>query len=111
MNLNNEELLFHFNQVGNRILEHRYRYYILNENVISDFEYDYLERYYKEIASKLNLPDTALDMVGFDITKPGAFEAKQRVDNNQDNYSLWIVSMKPIWERIHLPRKQRKLKT
>lgn len=52
------------------ILEHKYRYYILDSPIIEDFEYDLLEREYESLAKKLSLDPTATNMVGFDLSRP-----------------------------------------
>jgi NAD-dependent DNA ligase len=54
------------------ILEHRYRYYILGESIISDFQYDQLEIEYKNLCEKLEVPAYACDMIGYDLTRPSA---------------------------------------
>ena len=106
--MSQEERLTHFEQLGSRLLEHRYRYYILDEPVIQDSEYDYLERYYKLLANELGLPDTAINMVDYDLSRLDAQEAKVRVDSKQDHHSLWIAEMRPIWEELGSPAKERK---
>lgn len=46
------------------LLEHRYRYYVLNQPIISDYEYDILEKKYLETApekSLMRLPGSDLE--------------------------------------------------
>lgn len=45
-----------------KCLEHRYRYYVLNEPIISDYEYDILEKEAKknDINGILNTPGSSL---------------------------------------------------
>jgi hypothetical protein len=101
------ERLTHFQQIGSRLLEHRYRYYVLDEPVVQDSEYDHLERYYKRLATELNLPDTTADMVDYDLSRLDAQEAKARVDSKTDNHSLWIAAMTPVWDKLGPPAKDR----
>lgn len=44
-------------------LTHRYRYYVLNQPVISDYEYDMLEREAKKVDTEglLNVPGSDLE--------------------------------------------------
>jgi len=82
----------------NRLLEHRYRYYILCEPALSDAEYDYLEKFYNDEANKACVKQ--MDMVDFDINDPLAIEAAKRVDSKTDYYSLWLAEMKPVWDKL-----------
>lgn len=43
------------------ILIHRYLYYVLNQPIISDFEYDILEKEAKKIYPELNTPGSSLE--------------------------------------------------
>lgn len=47
----------------NILLEHRYRYYILGEPIISDYSYDMLEREYLKVAPE----DSLIRLPGSDL--------------------------------------------
>ena len=51
-----------FIRLGWLLLEHKYRYYILNSPTISDHEFDTLEAEYRKLAEILELPPSASDM-------------------------------------------------
>lgn len=106
-----EEKLKYHKDIGDRLLEDRYRYYELDDNVITDAEYDRREKMYELISTELNIEPTATNMVGWDITKPGALEAKNRVDNGEDHHQLWINEMMPIWDRLGPPKVYKDLYT
>jgi len=55
-----------FIELGWQLLEHKFRYYILAEPIIKDYDYDMLEKEYDALADELNLPKSASDMVDFD---------------------------------------------
>jgi NAD-dependent DNA ligase len=57
-------------QLSWQILEHKYRYYILLETIISDYEYDMLEKEYEALCVKLGVDATATNMVDFDMNRP-----------------------------------------
>lgn len=103
-----EEKHQYYIDLGNRLLEHRYRYYIQDNPVLEDWIYDFIERMYKAVSSELNLKDIAIDMVDFDYTKPGAQEAANRVLEGVDHYSVNEERLKGIWKRIGSPRYIRK---
>lgn len=99
-----EEKEEHFLKVHARLLEHRYRYYSKDHPVIDDSEYDYLERYYKFLVAELEVPPpTILDMVDFDFKRADAQLAATRVEANCDGNSLWMNSMKPVWDVLGMP--------
>lgn len=68
-----------FKNLGWLLLEHKFRYYILQKPIISDYEFDKIETSYRSLAKKLGLPPTASDMVGFDMTRPSAQRAAMKV--------------------------------
>lgn len=74
------EKVAHMETVGHRLLEHRYRYYILDAPILADWVYDYIERYYECVAQDMGLPAIASNMVDFDLSRVDAQEAKARVD-------------------------------
>ncbi len=87
-----------------RVLEHRYRYYVLDAPVLLDFEYDFLERtYIAECYKAGQSPVTDTDGIGWSDIQPDYVAAKLRVDNGTDYYSLWLKDMKPVWLRLGLP--------
>jgi hypothetical protein len=104
--LTDQEHLEYLDKLYGRLLENRYRYYVLDDNVISDFEYDFIERSYNEMAQKAGVK--LMEMVDFDPNDPLAIEAKNRVDSGTDSHSLWVKSMEPIWEQIGRTKKQEK---
>lgn len=95
----------HAQDVYERILEHRYRYYIKDEAVISDGEYDYLERYCKVIWDAVGLVCPLFEMVDFKMTHPACAAAARRVELGMDSYNEWLEEMKPTWERVGMPKK------
>lgn len=54
-----------FIKLGWEILEHKFRYYVLSEPIIRDYDYDLLEKQYDSLADSLGLPKSATDMVDF----------------------------------------------
>lgn len=101
-----EEMVLYLEQLYNRLLEHRYRYYVLDHPVIDDHEYDYIERYYNFLAQEHNVKQ--MEMVDFNPNDLLAIEAKNRVDSETDFYSIWHKSMVPVWDKLGLPHKKRK---
>lgn len=93
----------YFDLLGLRVLAHRYRYYVLDDSVVSDFEYDYIERYYEAIANDLKVRPLTQDLVGFSSSDSHCSLVKSLVDNNQDDYSKWVDTMNPIWIDLGLP--------
>lgn len=106
--MNKEEKLKYYTDLGNRCQEHRYRYYALDDSVISDFEYDYMEKMYKAVSREMNLKDVAIDMVDWDITKPGALETKRRMLLGIDYYSMHRNELELVWKKLGKPRYVRK---
>jgi len=51
------------------LIEHKYRYYVMINPIITDYEFDMMEKEYRELAEELDVPPTASDMVGFDDSK------------------------------------------
>ncbi len=49
-----------------QLLEHKFRYYILDRPKIEDYEYDLLEKEYDRLAIELGQPQSVSNMVGFD---------------------------------------------
>lgn len=92
--LTNSEKLEYLERLGERLLEHRYRYYIKCDPVIADFLYDYLERYYEAVALDLGVDPIASVMVDFDLKREDAQAAMYRVDTGTDNHSLWLSSIR-----------------
>lgn len=80
-----------FIALGWLLLEHKCRYYVLNDSIIDDHSYDMLEKAYDKLAEELKLPKSASDMVGFDETRPacqsvmrklGIYRFKRKRDRN-----------------------------
>lgn len=59
-----------FQELGWQVLEHKCRYYVFMRPIISDFEYDMIEKEYDALAKELGVPPTASDMVDFDDSRP-----------------------------------------
>lgn len=79
-----------FIKLGWSLLEHKYRYYILNNPQISDHEFDQLESEYRNLAEQLELIPSASDMVDFNMTRPACIHAAIKVHGLQfDNESLY----------------------
>ena len=53
-----------------KILRAKYHYYIKDNPIMSDYEYDMMEREYDNLCNNLGIKPTASDMVGFDIKRP-----------------------------------------
>lgn len=77
-----------------RLLEHRYRYYVLGEAVISDLEYEYIESIHRKISEELGLPSIFENMVDFDFKLPPCQDAKERVESQTDGYSMRLREVK-----------------
>lgn len=105
LSLTPQESIEYFHKLGKRVLAHRYRYYVLDDSVIPDWEYDLLERLYEALASELNLPSVIADMVGYDLNDPLALEVKGLVDAELDDYSLWANDMQKIYAVLGLPKR------
>ena len=99
-----EEKLEYLDKLYDRLLEHRYRYYILHDPILEDWVYDWMEKYYNRMAEESDAK--IMKMVDFDSNDPLAIAAKNRVDSETDNYSLWEKEMKPIWDRLGKTRKE-----
>lgn len=106
MELTPEENLQYLNDFYNRLLEHRYRYYILDNPVLNDFEYDWLEREYNKLASQAGVK--LMEMVDFNLNDPLAIEAGNRVEAGTDYHSLWEKEMEPVWTKLGKTNKQQK---
>lgn len=100
--LNPQEKIEYLDRLYDRLLEHRYRYYILSHPVIEDWLYDHVEKYYNELAASNNVRQ--MDMVDFDVKDPRAQAAALRVNSGKDYYSIWEAEMKPVWNKLGLPR-------
>jgi NAD-dependent DNA ligase len=88
----------YLNDLYDRLLENRYQYYVLADPVLEDWLYDWIERYYNDLALKHG--SKIMDMVDFDLKCPRAQAAAKRVDAKQDHHSLWELSMKPVWDKL-----------
>lgn len=89
--------------LGDRLLSHRYRYYVLDDPELVDYEYDYLETYYEKLCAENGVKSVIVDMVGYDMNVLKAKEAAKAVEAWQDYYSVWLDGMFPTWRRIGLP--------
>jgi NAD-dependent DNA ligase len=68
-----------YNTLSWKILEAKYRYYILSEPTITDYEYDLMEKEYDSLADELGLPKTASDMVDFKSDRPSCQAVIEKV--------------------------------
>ncbi len=48
------------------ILKYKYHYYEKSKPLITDYQYDMIEKKYEALCEELGQPPTACDMVGFD---------------------------------------------
>jgi len=82
-----------FIKLGWELLEHKYRYYILNGQTISDYEFDQMEAEYRKLAEELGLPPSASDMVGFDSGRFSCQLAMHRVKGGTlDNLTFFDLN-------------------
>lgn len=98
-----EEIPDYLIKLYDRLLENRYRYYILDAAILDDWIYDLIEKEYNELVAKFG--GKPMDMVGFDLNDPLAIAAKQRVDSDTDYHSLCEKEMQAVWDRLGRPRK------
>lgn len=56
--------------LGWKLMEAKFRYYKQDAPELEDHVYDAMEREYDTLAKKLGVAPTAVDMVGFDQTRP-----------------------------------------
>ncbi len=68
-----------FIKLGWEILEAKFRYYELDDAVLSDSEYDRMEKEYEALGLKLGIDTDARYMVGFDMTRPSCRLAADKV--------------------------------
>lgn len=88
-----------------RILEHRYRYYVLDHPVLTDFEYDWFEKFYITECIKVGAENILIHSgVGYSDSHPEYIAAADRVKNNTDYYSLREIEMKHIWDKLGRPK-------
>lgn len=99
-----EEQSLYLDLLYNRLLEHRYRYEVLHDPILEDWEYCWMERYHNELAETAG--SKIMKMVGWDPNDPLALAAKERVDSGQDSHSLWEKGMKEVWDRLGKTRKE-----
>lgn len=104
--MTSEEQIKYLEELYNRLLEHRYRYYILFDPVIGDWEHDWIEKEYNRMAQEAGIK--LMEMVDFNYNDPLAIKAKNRVDNKTDYYSLWEKEMLPVWEKLGRSRKHKR---
>lgn len=69
LNPNLEEKKTRHIKLSWELLEHKCFYYIINNPIIGDYEYDKLEKEYDQLCNELNLPNSVADMVDFDTTR------------------------------------------
>lgn len=69
-----------FIELGWKILECKYAYYILSRPLMEDRDYDIMEKEYEELGKKLGEEPTASDMVDFKIDRPCARIVMAKVD-------------------------------
>lgn len=72
-----------FIQLSWIILEHKYRYYILDKPIIQDYDYDKLEKEYEALADELKLEPSASNMVGFDLDRPSCQSVVKKLNTKK----------------------------
>lgn len=84
------------------LLEHKYLYYMCEKPIISDYEFDMLQKEYEELCYKHNIAPTAVDMVDFDIKRPSCFIAACKVHgvNPLKGDYVYNGKYKSICERV-----------
>jgi len=102
------EKLDYLRKLEDRLLEHRYRYYVQDDPVLDDAHYDHLEKTYEYVCSLALATSITKYFVDWNPKCPGAAEAEQRVLNETDHHSLWIKDMQPIWDLLGKPSKIQK---
>ncbi len=81
-----EEEIKRFVQLGWRILENKFVYYVRPDRAgITDVEYDNMECEYRQLAEKLDLEPTAANMVGFQTSKPSCQLVMKKFDEQKSN--------------------------
>jgi len=100
-----EEVPEYLERLYGRLLENRYRYYILDAAVLDDWVYDELEKTYNELVAEYG--GKPMDMVDFDLEDELAIAAKNRVDAGEDCHSLWEKEMQPVWDKLGKSRKEK----
>lgn len=65
----NEELL-KFQILSKQLYLHKYRYYILNNPIITDQEYDLMEFRYVKMAKNMGIEPEIANMIGFNRNHP-----------------------------------------
>lgn len=106
--LTHDDKIEYCHKLGARVLDHRYRYYILHDAVLSDADYDYLERVYEDICKELGI--SSVVGVDFNLELEVNKQAKFRVDNKLNSYSQWESDMIGVWIKLGQPRWKRKEK-
>lgn len=103
-----EEIIEYLDKLYNRLLEHRYRYYVLHDPALEDSIYDWMEKYYNKLAGENGAK--IMDMIDFDSNDPLAIAAGERVKNVKDCYGLWECEMKLVWKKLGYPRYEKERK-
>ena len=67
-----EDLIYKVEELSLSLLEHKYRYHQLDRPIISDYEYDMLEREYEKACDELGVHPAMLDAVGWPENHPNA---------------------------------------
>jgi hypothetical protein len=98
-------------RLGQRILCHRYRYYVQAKPVIEDYEYDWLEKHYERLCAEQGVPAVTANLVGFDPSRPDCAEAARLVDAGEDDYSVWAREQEATERRIMEGKRKRKART
>src|SRR4051812_25540368 len=95
-----------FNKLSWKLLEAKFRYYILDQPELQDHEYDALERRYDTLAKELGLEPTAANMVGFKEDSPSASLVRQKVmqSENPGGAKTYCECGRCEYSRPHEPR-------
>lgn len=72
-----------FEQLTIDLFCHKYLYYELNQPIISDYDYDMLERKWAKLGQELGLlsEDDTMPCIGFDEKHPMAAKGKEKALN------------------------------
>lgn len=86
------------------ILKYKYHYYVNDKPIISDYDYDMIEKEYEALCKEFDVPPSATDMVGFNWNR----RACQLVASKEQgiDYDMWVEGRL----RAAPPRKNKRAK-
>lgn len=68
-----------FVKLGWELIEHKFRYYILNNPIIGDTDFDKMEHEYRDLAEELGEEPSASDMVDFNWNRPSCMRVALKI--------------------------------